>query len=386
LRHGAFGFRRRTAGFHPGRHDETTDDFMKIVVAMSGGVDSSVAAALLADQGHDVIGLSMQLYDQSDGQTSFGSCCSLDDLHDARRVAAAIDIPHYILNFERQFTEQVVSNFVREYAAGRTPLPCAHCNSDLKFATLLDRARGFGADAVATGHYARVTRDAVTGRVALKRGADPAKDQSYFLFSLTQDQLACAVFPVGDHAKDAVREYARRRQLPVADKPDSQEICFIPDDDYASFVTRHTPTAAHEGAIVDEQGRVLGSHAGIHRFTVGQRKGLGLGASRSGPSGSPMYVLQLRPGDQQVVVGPKASLERTSLTASGVNWIGGEPSAPVRAGAQIRHRHQAAPASVRSLGGARAEVVFDAPQIAITPGQAVVFYDGDTVIGGGWID
>src|SRR6184192_3556668 len=194
---------------------------MRIVVAMSGGVDSSVAAALLAEQGHDVIGLSMQLYDQTDGQSSFGRCCTLDDLHDARRVAAAINIPHYILNFERQFDEQVVSNFVREYASGRTPLPCAHCNSDLKFATLLDRARGFGAEAVATGHYARVERDEATGRYLLKRGVDPLKDQSYFLFSLTQDQLACALFPVGDRPKDDVREYARRRRLPVANKPDS---------------------------------------------------------------------------------------------------------------------------------------------------------------------
>src|SRR3989449_10078804 len=191
---------------------------MRIVVAMSGGVDSSVAAALLAEQGHDVIGLSMQLYDQREGQTSFGRCCTLDDLHDARRVAAAINIPHYILNFERQFDEQVVSNFVREYTSGRTPLPCAHCNSDLKFATLVERAQGFGADAVATGHYARVERDAVTGRYRLQRGVDPAKDQSYFLFSLTQHQLARAVFPVGDRPKDAVREYARLRQLPVANR------------------------------------------------------------------------------------------------------------------------------------------------------------------------
>src|SRR3954464_5127076 len=206
---------------------------MRIVVAMSGGVDSSVAAALLAAEGHEVIGLSMQLYDQSEGQASFGSCCSIDDLHDARRVAAAINIPHYIVNFERQFNEQVVSNFVREYAAGRTPIPCAHCNSDLKFATLLDRARAFGADAVATGHYARVERDAA-GRAVLRRGVDAAKDQSYFLFSLTQEQLACARFPVGDLPKDEVRDYARRHGLRVADKPDSQEICFIPDNDYRS--------------------------------------------------------------------------------------------------------------------------------------------------------
>jgi tRNA-specific 2-thiouridylase len=356
---------------------------MRIVVAMSGGVDSSVAAALLAEQGHDVIGLSMQLYDQSDGQTSFGSCCTLDDLHDARRVAAAISIPHYIVNFERQFNEQVVSNFVREYASGRTPLPCAHCNSDLKFATLVERAQGFGADAVATGHYARVEHDAVTGRYRLSRGLDPAKDQAYFLFSLTQDQLARAVFPVGDRPKDAVREYARRRQLPVANKPDSQEICFIPDNDYASFVAKQAPDAAREGAIVDEQGRVVGTHDGIHRFTVGQRKGLGLGSSRAG---TPMYVLQLRAADQRVVVGPRSSLEQTRLTASGVNWIVGEPTGPIRAHAQIRHRHVAAAATIRSTGRTSAAVEFAAPQIAVTPGQAVVFFDGDTVLGGGWID
>src|SRR5262249_22081687 len=280
------------------------EQIMRIVVAMSGGVDSSVAAALLAEEGHDVIGVSMQLYDQSEGQTSFGSCCSIDDLHDARRVAAAINIPHYILNFERQFDAQVVSNFVREYAAGRTPLPCAHCNSDLKFATLADHARGFGADAVATGHYARVDRDPATGRHLLKRGVDPAKDQSYFLFSLTQAQLAVARFPVGDRPKDAVREYARQRRLPVADKPDSQEICFIPDNDYRSFVERQLPGGASEGVFVDEHGRVLGSHDGIHRFTVGQRKGLGLASS----SGTPVYVLALRPAERQVVVRPKAPL------------------------------------------------------------------------------
>jgi tRNA-uridine 2-sulfurtransferase len=354
---------------------------MRIVVAMSGGVDSSVAAALLAAQGHEVIGLSMQLYDQSEGQTSFGSCCSIDDLHDARRVAASLNIPHYIVNFEKQFNEQVVSDFVREYASGRTPLPCAHCNSDLKFATLAERARGFGAELVATGHYARVERDA-SGRLRLRRGVDAAKDQSYFLFSLTQDQLACAVFPVGDLPKDEVREYARRRALPVADKPDSQEICFVPDNDYRSFVTRSLPGGAHEGALVDESGRVLGRHSGVHRFTVGQRKGLGLSSS----TGTAMYVLALRPAEQQVVLGPRTALEQTRLTASGVNWIIEEPAATLRIAAQIRHRHQAAIAAVRSLGDRRAEVVFDTPQVAIAPGQAVVFYDGDAVVGGGWID
>ena len=361
---------------------------MRIVVAMSGGVDSSVAAALLAEQGHDVIGLSMQLYDASedsglgDGTRAFGSCCSLGDLHDARRVAAAIGIPHYIMNFEREFNEHVISNFVHEYAAGRTPLPCAHCNSELKFATLAERARGFDADAVATGHYARVECDGETGAYLLKRGIDRGKDQSYFLFSLSQDQLAGAIFPVGDRPKGAVREYARSRRLPVADKPDSQEICFVPDHDYATFVAERARQTPRAGAIVDERGEVVGHHAGIHRFTIGQRKGLGL--SSSAPT--PLYVLALDTAERKVVVGPKTSLERTTLTASGVNWIPGEPAAPLGISAQIRHRHQPAPGAVRSLGNGRAELVFDTPQIAVTPGQAVVFYDGDSVVGGGWID
>jgi tRNA-specific 2-thiouridylase len=348
---------------------------------MSGGVDSSVAAALLAEQGHDVIGLSMQLYDQS-GDRPFGSCCSIEDLYDARRVAAAINIPHYILNFEKQFGEHVISNFVSEYAAGRTPLPCAHCNSDLKFTTLLERASGLGADAVATGHYARVERS-TRGTFQLKRGADASKDQSYFLFALTQAQLARAIFPVGNRPKEAVRAYAHERGLPVAAKPDSQEICFVPDHDYASFLTTHSPELARTGDVVDEDGRVLARHGGIHRFTVGQRKGLGVPTSRTG---APMYVLALRPDDRQVVVGPKASLERTTLSASGVNWIEGAPTGAVRASVQIRYRHPAAPATVRSVEDGRAEVVFDAPQVAITPGQAAVFYEGDVVLGGGWIE
>jgi tRNA-uridine 2-sulfurtransferase len=364
---------------------------MRIVVAMSGGVDSSVAAALLAEQGHEVIGLSMQLYDQGDPARSFGSCCSLEDLHDARRVAAAIGIPHYIMNFERQFDRQVIDNFVQEYTAGRTPLPCARCNSDLKFATLAEHAEGLGADWVATGHYARVNHDLQTGRYLLRRGTDASKDQAYFLFSLSQEQLARAIFPIGDRSKDAVREYARSLRLPVADKPDSQEICFIPDHDYAAFVARRAPESARGGAVVDEQGRVLGGHEGVHHFTVGQRRGLGI----SSATGAPLYVLALKPADGQVVVGPKAALERMSLTASGVNWIASAPVGPRRVTAQIRHRHQAAPATVNVLPAsgtdrradtARAAVVFDQPQIAVAPGQAVVFYDGDAVVGGGWIE
>ena len=354
---------------------------MRIVVAMSGGVDSSVAAALLAEAGHDVIGLSMQLYDQSEGESGYGSCCSLDDLHDAGRVARRLGIPHYIVNFEREFQETVVSNFVNEYVAGRTPIPCSHCNSDLKFATLLDRSMAYGAETVATGHYARINVDPETGRYVLRRGLDTAKDQSYFLFSLTQEQLARASFPVGGLSKDAVRDTARRLGLSVADKPDSQEICFVPDGDYAAFIERKTGDLEAAGAIVTQSGDVVGRHAGVHRFTVGQRKGLGVAAAE------PLYVLQLRPADKTIVVGPRPELDRRQLTASNVNWITGvPPSGSTRVTAQIRHRHQPAPGTVRALDNGRASMEFDAPVTAITPGQAVVFYDQDVVIGGGWIE
>jgi tRNA-specific 2-thiouridylase len=363
---------------------------MRVVVAMSGGVDSSVAAALLAEQGHDVIGVSMQLYDQSavtdSGQRAFGTCCTIDDLYDARRVAATIGIPHYIVNFESQFGEHVISNFVREYVAGRTPIPCSHCNSDLKFAELLDRARVYDADLLATGHYARIVRDD-RGRFHLHRGADNSKDQTYFLFSLTQEQLSRASFPVGHLDKDAVRAHARRLQLHVTEKPDSQEICFVPDGDYAGFIEKRAPEAARPGTIVDHGGRVLGTHGGVHRFTIGQRKGLGLSSTE------PLYVLEIKPGAAQVVVGSRDDLGRTHLTASDVNWIGGEaPSEWLRVSAQIRHRHAAAPARVRVRETARlkpdasVEVEFERPQSAITPGQAVVFYYEDEVLGGGWID
>jgi tRNA-specific 2-thiouridylase len=346
---------------------------------MSGGVDSSVAAALLRRDGHDVIGLSMQLYDHSNGETRFGSCCTIDDLYDARRVAGAIGIPHYIVNFERKFNEHVISDFVREYAAGRTPIPCVHCNGDLKFASLVERAEGFDAEAVATGHFARVEFDEDARRYRLLRGVDRQKDQSYFLFTLTQAQLARARFPVGALDKGAVREEARRLGLNVAEKKDSQEICFVASGEHPEFVGRRAEMPA--GAIRDREGHVLGRHDGVHRFTIGQRKGLGLA------TGIPLYVVGIDADDASVTVGTREDLERDSLTASRVNWMSGEtPAAPIRASARIRYRHKEAAATIAPLPDGRARVTFDAPQSAVTPGQAVVFYDGEVCLGGGWID
>ena len=361
---------------------------MRIVVAMSGGVDSSVAAGLLVRAGHDVIGMSMQLYDQAGSQTvdggpssrAFGTCCTIDDLHDARRVAATLGIPHYIVNFEREFDETVISNFVREYSSGRTPIPCVHCNGDLKFATLVNRAEGLGSDFVATGHYARVDLDPETGRYLLKRGIDPGKDQSYFLFTLTQDQLSHAMFPVGALDKPTVRDCARELGLAVAEKPDSHEICFVASGEHASFLEERG-TAAPGGVIRDVSGKTIGTHAGVHRFTVGQRKGLGLS------SPIPLYVVAIDASKRAVTVGPKQSLERIELTASRVNWIAGTPPpSGTRVTARIRHRHQEAAATLTPLPDDRVRVTFDQAQYAVAPGQAVVMYQGDVVVGGGWID
>ncbi|MGE3844176.1 MAG: tRNA 2-thiouridine(34) synthase MnmA [Vicinamibacterales bacterium] len=354
---------------------------MRVVVAMSGGVDSTVAAAVLAEQGHEVIGLSMQLYDQSEGDTRFGSCCTLDDLHDARRAAALLGIPHYIVNMERVFEQRVVDRFVTSYVEGRTPIPCVACNSDVKFATLLERAMGLEADSLATGHYVRLDRG-TDGRWRLRRAVDATKDQAYFLFPLTQAQLAHASFPLGSWTKTDVRDYARRRGLPVADKPDSHEICFVQTGRYAEFVEARAGVATPPaGEITDTAGRTLGRHHGIHRYTVGQRKGLGISAT------IPLYVLEIDAGRNRVVVGDRAELGARSLVAREVNWIGGTPpTGPIVVNAQIRHRHQAAPATVEPRGGDGARVSFEEPQMAVTPGQAVVFYDGDVMLGGGWIE
>ncbi len=355
----------------------------RIVVGMSGGVDSSVAAALLVEQGYDVVGVTLRVWpwrEPDEATRRFGSCCSPETVDDARQVARRLGIPYYLLNSEREFDATVIENFAREYEAGRTPVPCVVCNREVKFGSLLQRARAWDAAAVATGHYARITRDAASGRHLLWRGRDARKDQSDFLWPLSQSQLAAARFPVGDLSKDEVRAKARALGLVTADKPESQEICFIPDDDYRGFLQRRIPQAFRPGPIVDGQGNVLGEHHGLANYTVGQRRGLGLAGAR------PLYVKTLDPERNAVVVGGPGELEVEHLWAEQVNLISVAVLVePLEVTAKIRHSHVPAPATLQPAGEGWIRVQFASPQRAPAPGQSVVFYQDDLVVGGGVI-
>jgi tRNA-specific 2-thiouridylase len=378
------------------RDAQTEKSFMNqaktIAVAMSGGVDSSAVAAMLRAEGHNVIGLTLQLWNQRrlaghEGmpEAGHGRCCSLDDVYDARRVAETIGIPYYVVNQEDRFEQDVVRPFVAEYLSGRTPIPCSLCNNHLKFDQLLITAQQIGADALATGHYARVAFDEASGRWLLKRPADSAKDQTYFLFGLTQNQLSRTLFPLGEMTKPEVREMARRQGLALAEKRDSQEICFVPGGDYKNFIDAYLgeqggalPDTA--GELVTTGGQVVGAHQGIHNFTIGQRKGLGVA------TGSALYVIQIKGDTRQVVVGNQEDLYARRLRVHRANLISVEElTEPVAVTVKIRHRHEGAPATIESSGDDEILVTFDQPQRAITPGQAAVFYDRDTVVGGGWI-
>ncbi len=356
---------------------------MKVVAGMSGGVDSSVAAALLKEEGHDVIGATMQLYprdaEKDDGHNS-STCCGLDAIEDAKRVAYKLGIPHYVMDLRDVFARMVIDDFCREYSLGRTPNPCILCNRYIKFGTLMERARELGADYIATGHHARVEQDEATGTYLLKKGVDTQKDQSYFLCQLTQEQLSHTVFPIGNLTKDRVRQIASEMNLPVATKPESQEICFIPDDDYPRFLKNYIPEAAEPGPILDRQGNTVGEHRGLMFYTIGQRKGLGIAAAE------PLYVTDIYPDRNAVVVGTKEQTYGDELIASNLNWIAtARPEHDIKVKAKVRYRHPEAEATVTPPDESSVYVKFKEPQMAITPGQAIVFYDGDTVVGGGTI-
>jgi tRNA-specific 2-thiouridylase len=364
-----------------------------IAVAMSGGVDSSAVAAILAQQGGAVVGLTLQLWDQNrlagkhgiPDAPKAGRCCSLDDVYDARRVAEHLGIPYYVVKQEERFEQDVVRPFVAEYLAGRTPIPCSLCNNHLKFDQLLQTARSIGANQIATGHYAVNEFDPKRGRWILKRPADRTKDQTYFLFGLTQEQLAHTLFPLGRLTKPEVREIARQHGLALAEKPDSQEICFIPGGDYKQFLTAYLEEQGQQvpetaGDLATSDGTVLGHHDGIFNFTVGQRKGLGVS------SPTPLYVIQIDPTSHRVTVGADAELATRTLRAGRLNWISiPELTAPMRVEIKIRHRHDPAWATLEPAGAGEVLATFDEPQRAVTPGQSAVFYDGDEVVGGGWI-
>ena len=366
---------------------------MKIAVAMSGGVDSSAAAAILKEQGHELVGFTMQLWNQrrgisvdEHGDPLPSRCCSLDDVYDARRVAEELGVPFYVLNLEDDFERDVVQPFVDSYLNGETPIPCVSCNSRLKFASLDRLAESLGCEKVATGHYARVEFDETLNRYRLLRGRNLQKDQSYFLWELTQQQLSRALFPLGEMSKPEVRDVAREHSLAVADKSESQEICFVPDGNYAGFIDRYLKAEdaenrlPGEGEIVTAAGEVVGQHSGIHRYTIGQRRGIGIAAER------PLYVIGIDAPRNRVVVGEQDELLAKEFVAAGVNWIANDNlQDPVRAEVRVRYRHTPAPATITPLDNGRARVMFDEPQRAITPGQATVFYRDDEVLGGGWI-
>ena len=365
---------------------------LPIAVAMSGGVDSSVVAGMLHARGERLIGLTMQLWNQRrlpelQGERSTGRCCSLDDVYDARYVAQRLGIPYYVVNFEDRFEEQVVKPFIGEYLAGRTPIPCTLCNNFIKFDQFLEMAEGVGAERIATGHYAQVRWNPDSGRWEMLRSMDRAKDQTYFLFGLTQGQLARTLFPLGGMEKAQVRDLARELAIPTAEKPDSQEICFVPNGDYAAFIDayfREQGISQEEtkGELVTSDGRVVGEHSGVHRFTVGQRRGLRFAA------GEPLYVIATEPAARRVIIGRHDDLLRKKMRVKDVNWISiSAPIAPMRAEVKIRNKHVGAVAAIiPTIDPARFEVQFDQPQRAVTPGQGAVFYSGDLVLGGGWIE